>query len=120
MGQFNLPFFVGEEKSFGSLQNAEASALKSRGVFARANAFATGLDADHAHRSILQERMKKTDRVAAPAHTGNKQIGQAFLALENLAARFDADDTLETPHHHRVWMRAENGTQSIMSGAHVG
>ena len=63
--------------------------------------------------------MEQTDGVAAAADTGDEQIGQPFLALQNLAARFDADDAVKIAHHHRVGMRAERGAQYIMSGAHV-
>src|SRR5207244_12574891 len=90
MSQFNLAFFVGEQKSFRSLQHAKPAALKTRGVLATPNSFATRFDADHPHMSILQKRMEQTEGVATAADAGDEQIGQAFLALANLAARFTA------------------------------
>src|SRR5205807_8946681 len=119
MGQFDLPFFVREQKSLRALQYAEASTLKAGCMFTGTNSFASGFDADHPHMSILQERMEQTDGVAAAADARDEQIGQPFFALKSLTTRFDTDDALKIAHHHRVWMRAENGTQYIMSRAHV-
>src|SRR5713101_7336547 len=119
MGQFDLALFVCKQKSFCSLQHAEPSALESRRVFAAANAFATGFDADHSYLSIFEKGMKQADGVAPAADAGHKQIGKTFLALENLTARFDADHALKIAHHHRVRMRAERRPQYIMSGADV-
>src|SRR5215471_4660372 len=104
MGQFDLAFFVREEKSLRALQNTESPALKTRGVLSGANSFATGFDADHSHLSILQERVEQADGVAAATDTRDEQIGQTFFALENLATRLDADDALKIAHHHRVGM----------------
>src|SRR5438874_9110372 len=87
MGQFDLAFVVGEQESFRSLEHAEAPALETGCMFAAANAFAAGFDADHSNISILQEWMKQADRVAAAADAGNEQIRQVLLAFENLATR---------------------------------
>src|ERR1700736_2703464 len=108
MGQFDLAFFIGEEKGFRSLQNAEPSTLKPRGVLTTANAFAAGFHPDHPYMLILQEWMEEADRVAATADAGDQQIGQSFFALENLPARFHANDALEITHHHWIRMRAED------------
>src|SRR6202035_1979284 len=101
MGQFNLAFVVGEQESLRSLEHAKASALKTRRMFAAANPFTAGFDADHSDMSILQKGMKQTDSVAAAADTGDEQIWQTFFAFQNLAARFNADDALKITHHHR-------------------
>ena len=114
-----MAFFVGEQESFRSLEDTETSALKTGGVFTAANSFAARFDANHPHMSILQKRMKQTDGVAAATDTGDEQIRQALFAFENLTARFDADDALKITHHHRIWVRAEDRAQYIMSGAHI-
>ena len=88
-------------------------------MFAGANSFAAGLDADHSYLSIFEKGMKQTDGVAPATDAGDKQIGETFLALENLPACFDTDDALKIADHHRVGMRAERRAQYIMSGAHV-
>src|ERR1700741_5106939 len=95
MGQFYLSFFVREQKRFRSLKNTEPSALKSRGMLATTNSFTACFNAYHSNLSVLQEGMEQTNRIAAAADTGDEQIGRAFFALENLATRFDADDTLK-------------------------
>src|ERR1700730_3299146 len=108
VSQFDLTFLIGEEKCFRSLQHTESAALKTRGVFTAANSFAAAFDADHSHILILKEWVKETDCVAAAAHAGDQQIRQSFFALENLAARLNANDALEVAHHHRVRVRAED------------
>ena len=48
----------------------------------------------HAHqpdRGIGNEGVEKSNRVAAPAHTGDRCIGQAAFRFQNLPARFLAD-----------------------------
>src|SRR5438067_13837447 len=94
MGQFDLPFFVREQKSLCALQYAEASPLKADCMFTGTNSFASGFDADHPHMSILQERMEPTDGVAAAADECDEQIRQARFAFEDLAARFNPDNAL--------------------------
>ena len=51
--------------------------------------------------------MKQADGVAASAHAGDQEIGQPFFPLEDLAARFLADDPVKIPHHHGIGMRPE-------------
>src|SRR5438477_4952804 len=120
MGEFDLAFFVGQQKSFRSLEHTKPSALKPRGVFATSNAFATRLDADHPYLSIFEEWMKQTDGIAAAADARHQQIRLPSLAFEDLAARFNTDDALKIAHHHRVRVRAEDRAQYIMSGPDVG
>src|SRR5215469_3552462 len=108
MGQFDLAFFVREQKRFCALENSEPSGLKTRRMFATANSSSAGFDPDHSHVSILQKRMKQTDSITAASHAGDEQIWKAFFALENLAARLNADDALKIAHHHGIGMRAEN------------
>src|SRR5437879_13729004 len=95
MGQFDLPFFVREQKSLRALQYAEASPLKAGCMFTGTNSFASGFDADHPHMSILQERMEQTDGIAAAADACDEQIRQASFALVDLASRFNPDHTLK-------------------------
>src|SRR5437588_490217 len=109
MGQLDLAVFVREQKCFRALENTEPAALETRGVFPGADAFAACFDADHPNGGVVQERMEKSDGIAAAADTCDKQIRQPLFALEDLAARFDSDDAMKIAHHHRVGMRAERG-----------
>src|ERR1700736_91400 len=102
MGRFNLAFVVGEQEGFRPLQYAEASPLKTGRMFAAANAFATGFDADHSDMSILQKGMEQADGDTATADARDEQIRKPFFAFENLAARLNADNALKIAHHHRV------------------
>src|SRR5262249_1442634 len=54
------------------------------------------------------------------ADTGNEDVRQAVLFLEDLAPGFITDYTLEIAHHERVRMRAVNCAQDVMGGADMG
>ena len=86
----------------------------------RQRARAAGFDAHHPHARVLKERMEETHRVAAPADTGDEEIRQPFLAFQDLAARFHADDAVEITDHHRKGVGTQRGTEDVMRGAHVG
>jgi hypothetical protein len=88
-------------------------------VALRNDAVAAGFDAGHAHAFVIEEGMEEADRVAAAADAGDEQIGQALLALQDLAAGLDADHAVEIAHHHREGMRAERGAEDVVRGAHV-
>ena len=119
MRQLDLPVFVREQESLRALQHAEPAALKTRRVSAAANSFAARFHADHAHRRVVEKRMKKTDRVAPAADAGDEHIRQTLFAFQNLPARFDPDHAMKIAHHHRIRMRAERGAEDVMRRAHV-
>src|SRR5438105_14253737 len=100
MGQLDLALFVGEQKSFGPLQDAEAPALKTGGMFSAANTFATSFNSDHLNMSIVQKRLEQADGAAAAADAGDKQIRRPTFAFENLMARLSANDPLTITDHH--------------------
>src|SRR5207248_10174742 len=94
MGQLDLALFVGEQKSLRPLQDAEAPALKTGGMFSATNAFATSCNSDHLNMSIAQKRMEQADGVAGAADTGVKQIRRTTFAFESLMARLSSNDAL--------------------------
>ena len=63
--------------------------------------------------------MEEPDRVAAAANAGDKQVGETLLALEDLAARLDADDAVEIAHHHRIRVRPEGTAEDVVGRANV-
>ena len=72
MGEFDLSLLVSQQKRAGSLKHSNATALKTGGVFAGANAFTTGFDPDHPHGFIPEKRMEKSDRVTAASDTSHQ------------------------------------------------
>ena len=119
MGQLDLTVLVGEEPGLRALEDAEFSALKTRGVFAMLDSVATRLDAHHLDALVIEEGMEEPDRVAAAANAGDKQVGETLLALEDLAARLDADDAVEIAHHHRIRVRPEGTAEDVVGRANV-
>src|SRR2546428_13040154 len=108
MGQLDLALFIGEQKSFRPLQNAEAPALKTGGVFSAANAFATSFNSDHSNMSIVQKRMEQANSVAAAADTGDEQIWQTTFAFENLMPPLNANHPSKLADHHGARVAAAN------------
>src|SRR5260221_225628 len=84
-----------------------------RHVLVRFDAFATRFDADHLHRLVFKERIEESDRIGPSADTGDQQIRQASLLLQNLSPRLVTDDSLKIAHHDRVRMRAVSGAENI-------
>src|ERR1700733_10081266 len=97
-----------------SVQHAGRATRESRRMCSQFRAGATGLHSDQSDALIAEECVKNTDRVAAAADTRKDRIGQASLALENLAARLFADDAVKIADHHGVGMRSQRGPEQVM------
>src|SRR5207248_8138774 len=76
--------------------------------------------AEHFHARILEKCVKKPDRIGTAADARNEQIGEPALGFKNLAARLFANDFMEIAHHLRIGMSAENRSEEVMCGTHVG
>src|SRR5581483_6029076 len=95
MRELNLAFFIGEQKCFCSLQDAEPSALKARGVFAAANSFTARLNAYHPHSVVLQEGVKESKGIATTADASNEKIRKPLFPFQYLVASFNPNHTLK-------------------------
>ena len=63
--------------------------------------------------------MKQANGIRAAADAGNQDIRQAAGLLQNLRARFAADDRLKFTHHQRVWMRPQRAAEQIVSVGNI-
>ena len=63
---------------------------------------------------VVEEVGEDADRVRPAADAGDHRVGQASLDLEDLRARFLADDALKFAHHQREGMRAGDGAEQVM------
>ncbi len=79
MGQLDLAVLIGQQPCLGALQNAEASALKTRGMASLDDAFTARFDADHFHAFVLEKGVEQADGVAAPTDAGDEKIRQALF-----------------------------------------
>ena len=120
VGELDLAVGVGEEPSFGALQHAELAALEARGVAASHDAVAAGFDTGHFDGFVIYKGMEKSNGVAAAADAGDEQVGEAFLALEDLAPGFVADDTVKISDDHGIRMRAKRAAQDVVGVANIG
>src|SRR6185503_13089665 len=92
---------------------------KTRSVAAGRNPLAAGLDSDQAHALVVEKPVKDPNGIAAAADTGHDHVGKAARLLKNLCARLPSDDRLEFPHHERIWMWPERGTEQIVGIRHI-
>jgi len=93
---------------------------EASGVFAEFTTAAARFDADHLYVGIAEEIVKEADGIRTAANAGEKMRGQAFFGGEDLLAGFAADHGLKIADHRGIGMRAENGAEKIVRGAHVG
>jgi hypothetical protein len=107
VGELDLAVRVREEPGFGALEDSEFAALEARGMTASHDAVAAGFDAGHFDGFVIYEGMEKSNGVAAAADAGDEQVGEPFLALEDLAAGFVADHTVKIANDHRIRVRAK-------------
>jgi len=71
------------------------------------DAVTSGFNAGHFDGFVIYEGMEKSNGVAAAADAGDEQVGEAFLALEDLAAGFVADHTVKIANDHRIGVRTK-------------
>jgi hypothetical protein len=105
-----------------AVEHAERAAFagEARCMLPQSAAAAACLDADEAHRRILEKGREQADGVRAAADAGDDGIGAlASGALENLALRFLADDAVEIAHHARERVGPEDRAEDVVRRAHV-
>ncbi len=64
--------------------------------------------------------MEQADGVGAAADAGHQRIRQTAFALEDLRARFAADDALKIAHHFRIGVRAGGRADAIKRVGDIG
>src|ERR1700688_4725821 len=106
MGLANLSEFVLQQICLVAMQYADAAGGDRGRMIRSADTEAGGLDADHPHARVLEERIEKSDRIRAAIDACDQYIGEPAFMLENLAARFAANHSLKVAHDHRVRMRS--------------
>src|SRR5690349_4223963 len=77
----------------------------------RMQASAAGFNADKADSSIVQERVKNADRIAAAANARYDSIRQPTFFGHDLFAHLITDNPLKISDHHRIRMRASSRSE---------
>ncbi len=90
------------------------------GVLAGLDAVSRGLAADQADALVGDERVEQADGVGAAADAGDRGVGQAPGALQELAAGLDADDAVEVADHRREGVRSGDGAEQVVGAVDVG
>ncbi len=78
------------------------------------------LDADQLDAVVLDERVEHADGVGTTADTGDHRVGQAAFLLQDLFARFLADDRLEVADHFRVGVHAGGRADHVIGVVDIG
>ncbi len=87
---------------------------------ARAQAVARRFHAHDPHGLVRDERMEQPDRVGAAADAGYHVVRQPARRLPELPLGLLADDTVEVPHHHGIWVRPKRRTEQVVRRADAG
>src|SRR5580765_1928504 len=120
MRQLDVPVLILQHVAPRSLEHTAASSCESRRVLPGLNAMTAGLDADQAHRAIVNERIEDAHGVAPAADARDDGVGEPAEGIETLAAGFLADDGLELADHEGVWMRTQHGPEQVVAVGDVG
>src|SRR5207249_6940245 len=114
MRRHNLPVFILEDVRKRSVKHARPPARKSSRVITECGSTTAGFNTHHANLFLADEVIEQSDGVASAAHAGYEYVRQPAFLLENLRARFSADDRLELSNHHRVRMRTKDRAEHVV------
>ena len=120
MRQLDVASLVLQHERARALQHAGAATGKPCRVASRRDALSTGLDANQPDVAVVEERIEDADGIAAAANARHDHVRQPTRLLEDLRARFPADDRLELADHQRIRMRSERGAEQVVGVADVG
>ncbi|CAM5639734.1 hypothetical protein SAURM35S_06328 [Streptomyces aurantiogriseus] len=116
----DLPLVVLEDVGPGAVQDAGVARGQGRRVLAGLDAVTRRLAADEAHVRVRDEGVEEADGVGAAADAGDGGVGQPARALQDLAARLDADDAVEVADQGREGVRAGRGAEEVVRVVDVG
>ena len=112
----DLPVVILQQIGAVAVQNAGCATSQRCRVKAGRNALAGRLDAVDRHFLVIEERVEQPHGVRSAAYTGDDAVGKASLGIDDLLARFLADDRLEVTYHLRVGVRAGDSADDVEMG----
>ncbi|EYT80561.1 hypothetical protein CF54_24780 [Streptomyces sp. Tu 6176] len=102
------------------MQHARLARGQGRRVLAALHAVPGRLAADQTDAGVGDEGVEEADGVGAAADTRDGGVGQPSGALQELAARLDADDPVEVADHGREGVRSGDGAEQVVGAVDVG
>jgi len=63
--------------------------------------------------------MEQADSIGAATDAGDEEVGQPALGIEDLLARFEADDALEVANDAGIGVGPERRAEQVMGGLDV-
>src|SRR5207237_542342 len=118
----NLAAIVLQNIAHRALQHSRpptSTRVKASSVLAQLVACATSFDADHLDRSVVEKRMKQSDRIRSATNTRDQNIRQATFLYQDLSACFAPDHALKVAHHQRIRMWTKRTAEQVISVAHI-
>ena len=104
-----------------AVQHAGLAAIdRGRVAVGNVEPMARRFDPEDLDLRLVEERVKKADRVRAAADAGDQTVRQTAFEFEHLRPRLLADHALEVAHHRRIGMRAGDGADAIIGVMDVG
>lgn len=115
----DLAMLVLENVGLDAVQNTLAAAGESGTVARSIDAIATSLNTEELDARIVGKGVEHADSVAATADAGDNGIGQLAPLLEHLRLGLVTDDRLEGTDNGREGVRANGGTDDVVSGVEL-
>ncbi len=104
----------------GTVEDARDARREACGVLAARDALATRLEADEAHRFVVDEAVEDADGVGPAPDAGEHGVGKASDEVEHLLARLDPDDPVEVADHLGERVRPGHGAEDVLGRRDVG
>ena len=120
MRRQDLAVAILEDVRVRAVQHARSAAHKRRRVLAGPDPLAGRLDPDQHDVAVVEEGGEHADRIGAPAHAGDDDVGKLAVEREVLLARLVADHALQVAHHLGIWVWADDRADDVVGGADVG
>ena len=108
----NLSIVIHEEERTVAVKDPRSSFSKRSGAQPAVQTPPRRFHAIHLNFSLIEKRVEQAYRVGTAANARDQGIWQPSLSLHHLVSRFLADDALEIPHHHGVWMGTGHRTDA--------
>jgi hypothetical protein len=115
----DLAMLVLKNDRVAALQHPCATETERGGIVAESGPATARLHAEQLDTAVREERMEQADRVRAPAHAGDRDIGQPARLLEHLRTCLAPDDRLQLANQPRVRMRADCGTEQVVRAIRI-
>ena len=116
----HLAICVLEQHRARAVDDAEAARRKRRGMAARGDAVARGLNGGKPYGRLADEPTEQPDRVRPTANAGDDEVGQPTLCASDLRRCLVTDHALEVAHDRGIRVRTHRRAEDVVRVGDVG